>query len=95
METGECHIEEPLLESSPPLLSHVPVVARAVDGLPAGGAVPDGSRALQRRAWQWALANRGPDGSLPSGTEVARQFRRSERWGRLVKNTGLAGQFAT
>ena len=55
----------------------------------------EGGRVLQRRAWQWALANRRPDGSLPTGTEVAREFRRSQRWGRLVKNTGLAGQFAT
>jgi hypothetical protein len=51
-----------------------------------------GRRVLQRRAWQWALANRRSDGSLPSGAEVAREFRRCERWGRLVKKTGLAGQ---
>jgi hypothetical protein len=51
-----------------------------------------GRRVLQRRAWQWVLANRRSDGSLPSGAEVAREFRRCERWGRLVKKTGLAGQ---
>jgi len=51
-----------------------------------------GGRDLQWRAWQWALANRRPDGSLPTGTEMAREFRRSARWGRLVKNTGLTGQ---
>src|SRR5438309_1736776 len=34
-------------------------------------------RAVQRRAWQWALANRRPDGSLPAGSEVARRFGRS------------------
>ena len=51
----------------------------------------EGGRVLQRRAWQWALANRRPDGSLPTGTEVARRVRRSQRWGRLqVTNTGLA-----
>jgi hypothetical protein len=50
-------------------------------------------RTLQRRAWQWALAHRRSDGLLPSGGEVARQFERSPRWGRLVKNTGLDGQF--
>jgi hypothetical protein len=48
-------------------------------------------RVLQRRAWQWAQAHRRPDGSLPSGAEVGREFRRCERWGRLVKKTGLAG----
>jgi hypothetical protein len=54
-----------------------------------------GSRVLQRQAWQWVLANRHSDGSLPSGAEVAREFRRCERWGRLVKETGLAGQLDT
>ncbi|HEY5988285.1 MAG TPA: hypothetical protein VIV12_18195 [Streptosporangiaceae bacterium] len=89
--------EEPRPETSPPLLS--PGVASAeaarADGRPAAGHARNGGRALQRQAWRWALANRRPDGCLPSGTEVARQFQRSERWGRLVKNTGLAGQFGT
>ncbi len=93
----ERQTEEPLPEASLPLLSHrvVPVVSGRADGRPLAGAAPNGSRALQRRAWQWALANRGPGGSLPTGTELARKFRRSERWGRLVKNNGLAGQFGT
>jgi hypothetical protein len=51
-----------------------------------------GRRVLQRRAWQWALANRRPDGSLPAGSEVARQFGRSERWGRLVTGPGRAAR---
>lgn len=51
-------------------------------------------RALQRQAWEWALANRHPDGSLPAGREIARQHGRHERWGRLVKRAGLAGEFA-
>jgi hypothetical protein len=51
-------------------------------------------RDLQRQAWQWALANRSGDGSLPSGREIARQYGRHERWGRLVKSSGTAGQFA-
>jgi len=51
-------------------------------------------RVVQRRAWQWALANRRPDGSLPAGTEVARQFGRSDRWGRLVTCLGRASQLA-
>jgi len=63
-------------------------------GGPAGRAA-NGGRVLQRRAWQWALANRRPDGSLPAGAELARQFRRSARWGRLVKNAGLTGQLGT
>jgi hypothetical protein len=52
----------------------------------------DASRDLQRQAWQWALANRAGDGSLPSGREIARQYGRHERWGRLVKRSGAAGE---
>jgi hypothetical protein len=52
-------------------------------------------RAVQRRAWHWALANRRPDGSLPAGAEVGRQFGRSDRWGRLVTCLGRAGQLAS
>jgi hypothetical protein len=48
---------------------------------------------LQQRAWQWALANRAEDGSLPSGSTIARAHGRQERWGRLVKNVGQAGAF--
>ena len=51
-------------------------------------------RDLQRQAWQWALANRAGDDSLPSGHEIARQYGRHERWGRLVKRSGAAGEFA-
>lgn len=53
-----------------------------------GGAGPE----LQRQAWQWALAHRAEDGSLPSGREIARQYGRHERWGRLVKHSGTTGQ---
>ncbi|MEU8195046.1 DUF2637 domain-containing protein [Microbispora amethystogenes] len=49
-------------------------------------------RALQREAWRWAQQNRYADGDLPSGVAIARAFARSPRWGRLVKNAGLAGE---
>jgi hypothetical protein len=52
------------------------------------------NRDVQCQAWQWALANRAGDGSLPSGREIARQYSRHERWGRLVKRAGAAGEFA-
>jgi hypothetical protein len=55
-----------------------------------GGAGKD----LQWEAWHWALAHRASDGSLPSGREIARQFGRHERWGRLVKRTGITGGFS-
>ena len=57
------------------------------------GNEPASSRELQRQAWRWALANRAGDGRLPAGREIARQHGRRERWGRLVKNAGLAGEF--
>jgi hypothetical protein len=54
-----------------------------------------GGRELQLQAWQWALAHRADDGSLPSGKAIAGQYGRQERWGRLVKQAGLEGAFAT
>ena len=47
---------------------------------------------LRRDAWQWAQERRAHDGCLPSGREIARQFGRHERWGRMVKRAGVAGQ---
>ncbi len=77
-------------------------VARGRDGSSStqqrGSSVPEqeraGGRDLQRRAWRWAQANCAGDGSLPSGRQIARQFGRHERWGRLVKRSGCAGEFA-
>ena len=74
-----------------PILPQAVLVAPPVEG-PGGdsGAV----RALQRRAWEWALANQATDGSLPAGSAIAHQHGRRERWGRLVKRAGLAREFA-
>ena len=58
------------------------------------GAQGGGGRDLQRQAWKWALDNRARDGLLPSGREIARQYGRHERWGRLVKRSGAAGELA-
>ena len=52
----------------------------------------DAGRELRLRAWQWAQANRFGDGSLPSGREIGREHGRYERWGRLVKRSGSAGE---
>jgi Protein of unknown function (DUF2637) len=49
---------------------------------------------LRREAWQWAVANRDPNGSLPSGKAIGDHHGRHERWGRLVKSAGAAGVFA-
>ena len=60
---------------------------------------PDRKRELagqtQLNAWQWAQDNRARDGALPSGKDIARQYGRHERWGRLVKQAGLAGELGT
>jgi hypothetical protein len=40
-----------------------------------------------------AIANRTPAGNLPSGKAIAECFGRRERWGRLVKQTGITGGF--
>jgi hypothetical protein len=47
----------------------------------------------RRHAWQWASANLGEDGSLPSGKAIGDRYGRHERWGRLVKAAGAAGEF--
>jgi hypothetical protein len=60
---------------------------------PGPGNGPAVGRGLRQDAWQWAEANRAGDGSLPSGREIARRYGRHERWGRLVKRSGLAGEF--
>ncbi|HLQ54390.1 MAG TPA: hypothetical protein VK162_08970 [Streptosporangiaceae bacterium] len=49
-------------------------------------------REAQVLAWQRAQANRSGDGSLPSGRDIGHQHGRHERWGRLVKRSGLAGE---
>ena len=63
---------------------------------PSGGSRDHGTPGLdlRRQAWQWAQANRAGDGSLPSGREIACQYGRHERWGRLVKRSGHVGEIA-
>jgi len=51
-------------------------------------------RTVQADAWRWAQDNRAEDGSLPSGKDIGRQYGRHERWGRLVKRSGLAGELS-
>ena len=56
------------------------------------GAGGSAGRELRRQAWRWALAHRTGDGLLPSGREIASQYGRQERWGRLVKRSGATGE---
>ena len=49
-------------------------------------------RDVQREAWRWAQDNRSEDGSLPSGRDIGSRYGRHERWGRMVKHSGLAGE---
>jgi hypothetical protein len=59
---------------------------------PAGVEPAGRGREAQAQAWQWALATRSGDGSLPSDRDIGRVHGRHERWGRLVKRSGLAGE---
>lgn len=43
------------------------------------------ARSLQQRALAWASAHRAPGGAPPTGKQIAAQFGRSERWGRMIK----------
>lgn len=52
-------------------------------------------RDLRLDAWRWAQDNRAADGSLPSGRAIGTQYGRHERWGRMVKRSGLAGEIPT
>src|SRR3984957_8480798 len=49
--------------------------------------------AVRKQAWRWAVANPGADGSLPTGKVIGDRSGRHERWGRLVKAAGAAGEF--
>ena len=83
---GDTRLQERLSDSQH---SVGPAAALDRSGCPAAH-----GRDLQRQAWQWAQANRTADGSLPSGREIARQYGRHERRGRMVKRSGCASEFA-
>ena len=82
--------QQPTDSVAPRPRRHSSGAGRRAEGSGASGSA---GRELQRQAWQWALAHRAGDGSLPSGSEIARQYGRHERWGRLVKRAGAAGEF--
>jgi hypothetical protein len=53
------------------------------EGIPragAGGGPARRGRHAQLLVWQWALAHRAGDGSLPSGRDIGHQHGRHERW---------------
>jgi hypothetical protein len=58
----------------------------------AGARLAGRGREVQVLAWQWAQANRSGNGLLPSGRDIGREHGRHERWGRLVKRSGQAGE---
>jgi Protein of unknown function (DUF2637) len=69
----------------------ISAVRRSRECAPGAQRKPAG-QAMRLDAWRWALDNRADDGSFPSGKDIARQHGRHERWGRLVKRSGLAGE---
>ncbi|MEV0407284.1 DUF2637 domain-containing protein [Actinoallomurus sp. NPDC050550] len=89
------HLSDPAEQDDPETVNAEPEPAA---GEPApegpgddGAEVSDLRRCLQREAWQWALAYLAENGELPGGAAIGTRFKRSPRWGRLVKNAGLAG----
>jgi uncharacterized protein DUF2637 len=80
-------------EAAPPKPLPQDLRVEAIPAARAGRAVKAASGIDARRdAWQWALANLGGDGSLPSGKVIGDRYGRHERWGRLVKAAGAAGE---
>ncbi|WP_236743399.1 MULTISPECIES: DUF2637 domain-containing protein [Nocardiopsis] len=66
-------------------------VVKAEETAPNTSSEAEGERPppkVQRDAWKWALENRRPDGSLPTGEQIAEHFGRKPRWGRLIKQQG-------
>jgi len=63
------------------------------------GEVPEVPRAVhdraQREAWRWAQSKQAQDGALPSGRDIGIKYGRHERWGRMVKQSGLAGELGS
>jgi hypothetical protein len=55
---------------------------------------PAAGHDVRRQASQWVVAIEAADGSLSSGQAAADRYGRHERWARLVKAAGNAGQFA-
>lgn len=72
----------------------MPQHAEVKPAVPPGQDAPASGLDARRKAWQWAVANKAADGSLPSGKVIADRYGRHERWGRLVKAAGNAGEFA-
>jgi len=74
------------------------VIPASVGRVPAAGALGRSNQrsaglSIRQEALEWAMANGGAGGRLPSGKAIADQFGRHERWGRLVKRSGLTGDF--
>jgi hypothetical protein len=72
--------------------------ARVGESARVGQATPQhrgAGRNVRLDAWRWAQDNRAGDGSLPSGKAIAGHYGRHERWGRMVKRSGLAGEIGT
>jgi hypothetical protein len=71
---------------------------RGSDSASTGSAGPARHRAAGRdvrlAVGRWALDNRAEDGSLPSGRDIGTRYGRHERWGRMVKRSGLAGELS-
>ncbi len=79
---------------SAPRRSQKPVAADGSAVTTNRGAGVAAGQEVRRQAWEWATVNRTAEGALPSGKVIADRYDRHERWGRLVKSAGQAGEFA-
>jgi Protein of unknown function (DUF2637) len=70
------------------------VTERATTNRTAASRRGTAGRDVRLDAWQWAEDNRAEDGSLPTGKDIANRYGRHERWGRLVKRSGPAGELS-
>ena len=98
-DAGRTHIEErdrtqgegpkpSSMESQESTYLHVVKTEEAAEAVSNEVGTVEGSQVppkVQQDAWEWALENRQPDGSLPTGEQIAARFHRKPRWGRLVK----------
>lgn len=88
---ASCDKEEMVMPTAPEHRELAVAAASSILPMPSGGA--ERWVDVRRQAWQWAMANAGEDGALPSGKAIGDRYGRHERWGRLVKAAGAAGEF--
>jgi hypothetical protein len=89
---GDCHFQARAETVSRAGARHGRAAERTTASGTAASKRGPAGRDVRLDAWQWAQDNRADDGSLPTGRDIANRYGRHERWGRLVKRSGVAGE---